>query len=508
MISLLLFFKTKFILSYLYKVVQGAYNTVRIHYYNEKEIYGTNVTGYGKKGMVFKLEDKRKVKSYEIDMCHGPLLGKIMIFSIPLILSGVLQLLFNAADVIVVGRFAGSQSMAAVGSTSSLINLLINVFIGLSVGTNVLVARYYGAGQEKEVGDTVHTAVLLSLVSGVILGVVGVLVAKPLLEMMGTPDDVLNKSALYMRIYFIGMPVMLLYNFGSSILRAIGDTKRPLYYLAAAGTVNVVLNLFFVIVLEMDVAGVALSTVLSQCVSAGCIIRCLMRYEGCFKLNMRQLRIDKDKFIRIMKIGVPAGMQGAIFSASNVLIQSSVNSFGSIAMAGNTASANVEGFVYTAMNAMHQTAVSFTSQNLGGKQYGRINKILFQCLFIAAIIGIVMGNTAVFLGKQILSIYSSDAEVIQYGMLRLSVICTTYFLCGIMDTMVGAIRGLGYSVVPMIVSLVGACGLRIVWIFTVFQWERSLFMLYISYPISWAITFAAHVISYIFIRKHLKKMMN
>lgn len=454
------------------------------------------------------MQKERKIKSYEIDMCHGPLLGKIMIFSVPLILSGVLQLLFNAADVIVVGRFAGSQSMAAVGSTSSLINLLVNVFIGLSVGTNVLVARYYGAGQEKEVSQTVHTAVLLSLVCGLILGVMGFVLARPLLEIMGTPEDVLSKAALYMRIYFIGMPVMLLYNFGSSILRAIGDTKRPLYFLAAGGVINVVLNLFFVIILHMDVAGVALATVISQCVSAGCIMRCLMQCEGCIKLYLKQLHIDKDKLIRIMKIGVPAGMQGAIFSVSNVLIQSSVNSFGSIAMAGNTAAANVEGFVYTAMNAMHQTAVSFTSQNLGGKQYGRINKILFECLAIAALIGLVMGNAAVFFGKQILSIYSSDAEVIHYGMLRLSIICTTYCLCGMMDTMVGAIRGLGYSVVPMIVSLVGACGLRVLWVMTVFKWEGTLNSLYISYPVTWAITFTVHVISYIFIRRHLKKVLN
>ena len=439
-------------------------------------------------------------------MCHGPLFGKIIMFSIPLMLSGILQLLFNAADVVVVGRYAGSQSLAAVGSTSSLINLLTNVFIGLSVGSNVLIARYYGAGQEKEVSDTVHTAVLLSIISGIFLCIVGAVLAKPLLELMGTPEDVLNKSALYMRIFFLGMPVMLLYNFGSAILRAIGDTKRPLYYLSAAGVVNVILNLFFVIVLKMDVAGVALATVLSQCISAGCIVRCLMKSESCFKLYPKQLRIDRDKLVRIIKIGLPAGMQGAIFSVSNVMIQSSVNSFGSIAMAGNTAAANVEGFVYTAMNAMHQTAVSFTSQNFGGKQYDRINKVLLECLAIVMVIGLVMGNGAAFFGNEILKIYSSDSEVINYGLLRLSVICTTYCLCGMMDTMVGSIRGLGYSVMPMIVSLVGACGLRILWIMTVFQWKRSLFTLYISYPISWGITFAAHVICFIIVRKHVRKI--
>lgn len=454
-----------------------------------------------------KMQRVQKEKSYEMDMCHGPLLGKILMFSIPLMLSGILQLLFNAADVVVVGRFAGSQSLAAVGSTSSLINLLINVFIGLSVGANVLIARYYGAGQEKEVSDTVHTAVLLSLISGVFLCIVGVILAKPLLELMGTPADVLDKSVLYMRVYFMGMPVLLLYNFGSSILRAIGDTKRPLYYLLIAGVVNVVMNLFFVIVLKMDVAGVALATVLSQCISAGCIIRCLMKSTGCFRLYPKQLCIHRDKLVRIVRIGLPAGMQGAIFSVSNVLIQSSVNSFGSIAMAGNTAASNVEGFVYTAMNAMHQTAVSFTSQNLGGRQYDRIKKALLECLAIVTVIGVVMGNGVFLLGEEILGIYSSDAEVVSYGILRLSVICTTYFLCGAMDTMVGAIRGLGYSVMPMIVSLIGACGLRVLWVMTIFQWQRSLFTLYISYPISWGITCMAHVICYIIVSKRVKKAL-
>ena len=453
------------------------------------------------------MKEERKIKSYEIDMCHGPLLGKILVFSIPLMLSGILQLLFNAADVVVVGRFAGNESLAAVGSTSALINLLTNVFIGLSVGSNVLIARYYGAGQDQEVSETVHTAVLLSIISGIILCIVGVVLAGPLLRIMGTPDNVLDKAVLYMRIYFIGMPVMLLYNFGSAILRAIGDTKRPLYYLLAAGIVNVVLNLGFVILLHMDVAGVALATVISQCISAACIARCLIKSSGSYRLCLEKLHINKDKLVRIIKIGLPAGMQGAVFSISNVVIQSSVNSFGAVAMAGNTAAANVEGFVYICMNAMHQTAVSFTSQNLGGKQFKRINKVLVQCLVIVTLVGLLMGNGVVLFGRQILEIYSSDAEVIAYGMLRIGIICTTYCLCGIMDTMVGAMRGLGYSVIPMIVSLIGACGLRILWIMTVFKWNHTLVTLYISYPISWGITIAAHVVCYIFIRKHIKKTM-
>ena len=290
-------------------------------------------------------------KSYEMDMCNGPLLGKILIFAVPLMLSGILQLLFNAADIIVVGRFSGSHALAAVGSTSALINLLVNVFIGLSVGTNVLIAQYYGAKDRKNISETVHTSVLISL----ILVFVGVALAKPILKLMGTPDDVLNQAVLYIRIYFLGMPVTMLYNFGAAILRAIGDTKRPLYFLSIAGVVNVVLNLIFVIAFDMGVAGVALATVISQVISAALVVRCLVCMDGICRLNLKKLHIHRDKLMRMVQIGLPAGMQGAIFSLSNVLIQSSVNSFGSVAMAGNTAAANIEGFVYNSMNAVHQT---------------------------------------------------------------------------------------------------------------------------------------------------------
>ena len=319
-------------------------------------------------------------KTYEMDMCNGPVLKKILIFSIPLMLSGVLQLLFNAADIIVVGRFAGSQSLAAVGSTTALINLLINIFIGLSVGANVVVARAYGGRRDKDVSEAVHTAIAVSIVSGVILIVMGFVFSRLMLELMGTPDDVIDKAVLYMRIYFAGMPVVMLYNFGSAILRAVGDTRRPLYFLSIAGAVNIVLNLFFVIVMHMDVAGVALATVISQCISSGLVLRCLAKSEGGLKLELSKLKIHRKKMLQIFKIGLPAGMQGAIFSVSNVLIQSSVNSFGSIAMAGNAASANIEGFVYNAMNAVYQTNLSFTSQNIGGKKYTRVNRILFACL--------------------------------------------------------------------------------------------------------------------------------
>ncbi len=444
-------------------------------------------------------------KSYEMDMCSGPILKKILIFSIPLMLSGVLQLLFNAADVIVVGRFAGSQSLAAVGSTTALINLLINIFIGLSVGANVVVARAYGGKRERDVSESVHTAIALSLVSGVLLIVMGLAFSRLLLEMMGTPDDVLDKAALYMRIYFAGMPVVMLYNFGSAILRAVGDTRRPLYYLSAAGVVNVLLNLFFVIYLHMDVAGVALATVISQVISAFLVLRALGQSEGGLKLELKKIKIHKNKMFQIFKIGLPAGMQGAIFSISNVLIQSSVNSFGSVAMAGNAASANIEGFVYNAMNAVYQTNLSFTSQNMGGKKYTRITKIMFTCLGTVTAVGMLLGFGAYAFGGELLRIYSTDPEVIQFGMLRMSIIATTYFACGWMDTMVGSLRGIGYSVLPMIVSLTGACGLRILWIFTIFSQHRTLASLYISYPVSWVITAGAHLICYFIITRKMPK---
>lgn len=444
-------------------------------------------------------------KTYEMDMCSGPVLKKILIFSIPLMLSGVLQLLFNAADVIVVGRFAGSQSLAAVGSTTALINLLINIFIGLSVGANVVVARAYGGKRDRDVSEAVHTAIAISIVSGVLLIVMGFAFSRFMLELMGTPDDVLDKAALYMRIYFSGMPVIMLYNFGSAILRAVGDTRRPLYYLSAAGVVNIVLNLFFVIVMKLDVAGVALATVISQCISAGLVLRCLAKSEGGLKLELKKIKIHKKKMFQIFKIGLPAGMQGAIFSVSNVLIQSSVNSFGSIAMAGNAASANIEGFVYNAMNAVYQTNLSFTSQNMGGGKYTRINRILFTCLGTVTAVGMILGFGAFAVGERLLRIYSTDPEVIRFGMLRMSIIATTYFTCGWMDTMVGSLRGIGYSVLPMIVSLTGACGLRILWIFTVFAQQRTLTSLYISYPVSWVITAGVHLLCYFLIKRKMPK---
>lgn len=442
---------------------------------------------------------------YTMDMCNGPLLKKIILFAIPLMLSGVLQLLFNAADVIVVGRFTGNEALAAVGSTSSLINLLINLFVGVSVGANVLLGKHIGARDEENASKTVHTAVTFALVVGIAMIFVGSFLSRPLLELMGTPEDVINLSVLYMRIYFVGMPAFMFYNFGAALLRAVGDTKRPLYFLTLAGIINVIFNLIFVIVFHMGVAGVALATIISEGISAFLVFLCLKGADGVLHLDHRSLSFHKDVAIQMMKIGLPAGLQGCIFSVSNVLIQSSVNSFGSIAMAGNTASANLEGFVYNAMNSLYQTSLSFTSQNMGAKKYKRVDKILIECLVIVMIVGIVMGGGAYLIGTSLLSIYSSDPQVISYGLLRMSLICVPYFLCGMMDVFVGSLRGMGYSVMPMLVSLTGACLFRIIWIFTIFATNRSLFVLYFSYPVSWALTATAHLICYMIVRKKVFK---
>lgn len=446
---------------------------------------------------------KKAARSYEIDMCNGPLLSKIILFSIPLMLSGILQLLFNAADIIVVGRYAGSDSLAAVGATSSLINLLINVFIGLSIGTNVLVARFYAAHSDNDLEETVQTSIVVAVIGGVILIGVGFLFSGPLLTLMGTPENVLPLSTLYMQIYFVGMPATLLYNFGSAILRAVGDTRRPLYYLMTAGIINVVLNLFFVIQCSMGVAGVALATVISQCISAGLILLCLIRADAAYRVRPNRLRIVRNKLSGIVRIGLPAGFQGAIFSVSNVLIQSSINSFGSVAMAGSTASSNIEGFIYNAMNAVYQTALSFTSQNYGAKNYKRMTRVLLYCQGLVIIVGMVLDYVVLTMGTQLLHIYSSDPEVVRYGLIRMKYFVTAYFTCGMMDVMVGALRGMGYSVLPMFVSLSGACAFRVIWIYTVFAANRTLPTLYFSYPVSWILTFLAHLVCYILVRRHL-----
>ena len=443
-------------------------------------------------------------RSFEIDMCNGPLLGKILLFTVPLMLSGILQLLFNAADIVVVGRFAGNEALAAVGSTGSLNNLIVNVFMGLSIGTSIMVARYYGAQDWKSIREIVHTSMLVSFICGVALIFIGIFLAAPLLELMGTPPECLDQAVLYMRIIFIGMPAQMVYNFGAAILRAVGDTRRPLLFLLAAGIVNVLLNLFFVIVFHMDTAGVALATIISQSISAVLVVLCLMRSHTPYRLRFRRLRVRKAQLLQIIRVGLPAGIQGAVFSVSNVLIQSSINSFGSLAVGGNTAASNIEGFVYTSMNSLYQASLSFTSQNVGAGKLQRVVPILLRCLGVVLTVGVGLSGLALLFNHQLLGIYSSDQEVIRYGLGRLEVVCATYFLCGMMDVVCGSVRGLGSSVVPTIVSLTGACGLRILWIYTIFAENRTLFFLYLSYPITWVITFSAHLVCF-FIFLHRRK---
>ncbi|MBR1683613.1 MAG: MATE family efflux transporter [Clostridia bacterium] len=448
-------------------------------------------------------------KKYEMDMTQGALLPEILIFSGPLILTGILQLLYNAADVVVVGQFAGATSLAAVGSTGSLINLIVNIFMGLSVGASVMVARYFGAGDAKAVQDVVHTSITVALISGFIVGLFGFFMAKPILRLMDSPDDVIDLATLYVRIYFLGMPFNLLYNFGAGILRAIGDTKRPLYYLTISGAANVALNLLLVIVFHMDVAGVAIATVVSQAISMVLVILCLMRSHTVIHLNLKKLCVRKDALLGIIRVGLPAGLQGSLFSISNVMIQSAVNSFQSTAMAGNAAASNLEGFVYTAMNSIYQADLTFASQNFGARKPERVKKTLINCLGTVAVIGLALGLFFLTFDRFLLSIYNSDPAVIDYGVLRMHIILPTYFLCGLMDVMVGQMRGIGYSILPMIVSLTGACLFRIIWIMTIFAMPQyhTLQVLYISYPVSWGLTFAIHLACYLFVaRKKLSAL--
>lgn len=444
-----------------------------------------------------------KSKKYEMDMCSGSIMKKMIMFAFPLMCSSMLQLLFNAADIIVVGNYAGHNSLAAVGSTTSVINLLTNLFVGLSVGATVLVSHFYGAKQKEDLKIVVHTIVALSIVSGVVMSVIGMACTKQILIWMQTPKEVLDLAVIYLRIYFSGMLANMVYNFGAAILRAVGDTKRPLYYLAFAGVINVVLNLLFVIKFDMDVAGVAIATVISQCISAILVIRCLIKDKGDIRLDLRHLRIHKETFFKILQIGLPAGFQGVLFSLANVVIQSSVNTFGDIVVAGNAAAGNIEGFVFMAMNAFHQAAISFTSQNVGAGKHERINKILFTAQFYVIIVGLVMGLAVVAFGEPLIGLYNNNPDVIAAGMVRLKYIVTLYFLCGMMDVMVGSLRGMGYAIMPMIVSLIGVCLLRIIWLFVFFPMEQfhSVEMIYITYPVSWTITFLAHIVCFTIVRR-------
>lgn len=441
---------------------------------------------------------KRPGKTYEIDMCSGAILPKLLQFALPLMFSSILQLLFNAADIIVVGRWAGDNSLAAVGSNASIIGLLTNLFIGLSVGANILAARFYGAREEENLRQTVHTALLVSLLGGMLLAVTGALGAHTILIWMQSPPEVLDLATLYLRIYFLGMPATMLYNFGAALLRAVGDTRRPLYYLTLAGVINVVLNLFFVIVCHFDVAGVAIATVASQCVSALLVLRCLTKDGGAVRLDLRQLKIHPVRLRQIMRVGIPAGIQGVLFSLSNVVIQSSINSFGETVMAGNAAANNIETFIYASVNAFYQANISFTSQNLGAGRIDRIRPIMLRALGCAAVTGGVLGWLTVLLGPHLLGIYSDSAPVISAGMDRIRIVCTLYALCGLMDVIVGSIRGMGYAVTPMLVTLIGACGLRLLWIAVLFQIPEyhTIHTVYISYPVSWTVTFLAQLVCY------------
>lgn len=442
-----------------------------------------------------------KTSKYEIDMCNGSIMDKLISFSLPLMLSSILQLMFNAVDIIVVGRFDSSQALAAVGSTTALINIFTNLFIGISLGANVLAARYFAAGRDKEMSEAVHTAITLALISGIIMAFVGVGASRLALELMDTPGDVIDQSVTYMRIYFMGMPFFMLYNYGAAVLRAVGDTKRPLLFLAAAGMANVALDLLLVIVIPLGVAGVAIGTVSSQFVSCILVLWCLHRSEGSYQLRFSKLTIKWVYLKRIFQVGIPAGIQSTVINFSNAMLQSSVNSFGSTAMAGYTAANNVLSFLYVSVNAVTQACMSFTSQNYSVGKQKRMDRVLADCMVLSAGVSAVLGVGAYVFGSQVLGIYTSDAEVIKCGMEILSITTVPYFLCGIMDLIPGALRGMGHSAVPMVLSVIGTVGTRIVWIYGFFPHHRSLFFLFISYPGSWIATILMQAVCFWFVRK-------
>ena len=448
-----------------------------------------------------------ETKGRSVDFTSGSIGKKMIKFALPLMFSSILQLLFNAADIIVVGRFAGDECVAAVGSTTSLINLIVNLFIGLSVGANVMVANYFGARKADDLSETVHTAITVSVISGLILSVVGFFFAPEILKLMNTPDDVIGLASVYMKTYFLGMPFMMLYNFSAAILRAVGDTKRPLYFLSVAGVINVLLNLVFVIVFKWQVFGVAFATIISQTVSALLVLRCLIKEESEIRVELKKLKIHKAKLLRMLQIGVPSGIQGMMFSISNVVIQSSINTFDTAVVAGSAASTSVEGFAFTSINAFHQSAVSFAGQNKGAGRYDRINKILCTAWGYAFLTAVVFAAVFILLDNQLIGLYVQGEDVIKAGVERINIIAWSYLICGFMDVTVGVIRGLGYSVMPTIVSLLGVCGIRILWVTTVFSMEQYHFVetIYYSYPISWAITFAAHFMCYLFIKHRIRQ---
>ena len=441
-----------------------------------------------------------------VNMLEGPLLGPIFLFAMPLFITSVLQLAFNAVDIIVVGKFTGHHALAAVGATGPVINLLVTMFMGISLGASVIMGKNVGARDFKNAQDTLHTAIGISILGGILVLFAGIFTAMPLLRLMQTPPEVIELSGEYLKIYYIGMPGFMVYNFGAALLRAIGDSKRPMYFLTISGIFNVICNLIFVVVFKMGVAGVAIATSISQYIAAALIVASLLKADGYMKLFIDKIRISKDKALGMMKIGLPAGFQGALFSISNILIQSGINSFGSVVMAGNTAAGNLEGFVYMGMNAVYQTSLSFTSQNMGAKQYDRVKKIFWTCVRVVIVVGLVLGVGAWLLGDKLLRLYTDEPEVIKYGVERLGVVSATYFLCGIMDTMVGGLRGMGYSITPMIISLTAVCILRMIWIATIFQSIHTPVILYLSYPVSWTVAAIGNYVNYLYAMKKLDKM--
>lgn len=441
-----------------------------------------------------------------VNMLEGPLLGPIFLFAMPLFITSVLQLAFNAVDIIVVGKFTGHHALAAVGATGPVINLLVTMFMGISIGASVIMGQNVGARDFKNAQDTLHTAIGISILGGILVLFAGIFTAMPLLRLMQTPPEVIELSGEYLKIYYIGMPGFMVYNFGSALLRAIGDSRRPMYFLTISGVFNIICNLIFVIVFKMGVAGVAIATTISQYIAAALIVASLLKADGYMKLSFDKIRISKDKALGMMKIGLPAGFQGALFSISNILIQSGINSFGSVVMAGNTAAGNLEGFVYMGMNAVYQTSLSFTSQNMGAKQYDRVKKIFWTCVRVVIVVGLVLGVGAWLLGDKLLRLYTDEPEVIKYGVERLGVVSATYFLCGIMDTMVGGLRGMGYSITPMIISLTAVCILRMIWIATIFQSIHTPVILYLSYPVSWTVAAIGNYVNYLYAMKKLDKM--
>ena len=448
-----------------------------------------------------------KTNKYEIDMCNGSIMDKLISFSLPLMVSSILQLMFNAVDIIVVGRFSGSQALAAVGSTTALINIFTNLFIGISLGANVLAARYFAAGREKEMSEAVHTAITLALISGVMMAFVGVGASRLALGLMDTPADVIDQSVTYMRIYFMGMPFFMLYNYGAAVLRAVGDTKRPLAFLIIAGLANVVLDLTLVIVIPLGVAGVAIGTVASQMISSILVIRCLYKSEGSYQLRFSKLSIKWTYLKRIFQVGIPAGIQSTVINFSNAMLQSSVNSFGSTAMAGYTAANNILGFLYVAVNAVTQACMSFTSQNYSVGKQKRMDRVFVDCMILSTAVSAVLGVGAYVFGSQVLRIYTADADVIQCGLEILSITTVPYFLCGIMDLIPGALRGMGRSAVPMILSVIGTVGTRVLWIYGFFPQHRSLHFLFISYPGSWIATNLMQAVCFFFVRRSCARQL-